>query len=94
MSNELKTPEKLRQELRRLEDAVSDHITWMKDLHLQVLGAAKNGEAISTAEDDIQIPFRKWYYGQAQDVFEDSPAYPALGFSLAALQSHALQLAE
>ena len=94
MSNELKTPEKLRQELRRLEDAVSDHITWMKDWHLQVLGAAMNGEAISTAEDDIQIPFLKWYYGQAQDIFGDSPAYPALRFSLAALQSHALQLAE
>lgn len=94
MSETVKTTEMLRQEIRHLEAAVSDHNDWLKDWHLKVLGAAMNGETVANDEAILQTPLRKWYYGQAQDVFGDSPAFPAVGFSLEALKSNARQLAD
>lgn len=94
MDNAQKTPARLRQELGGLEDAIAAHISWLKDWHVRIFGAAMNGEAIPTVEDTSQTPFRKWYYGPALDVFGESPAYPALGFGMESMQSQARQLIE
>ena len=48
-----------------------------------------NGETVAIEDDTIDTPFRKWYYGHARDAFGDSPAYPALGFSLETMRTHA-----
>tara|TARA_B100000315_G_C14592187_1_gene596535 strand:+ start:6078 stop:7112 length:1035 start_codon:yes stop_codon:yes gene_type:complete len=94
MSDDYKTPENLRQELKRLETAVGDHISWLKDWHLRILGAGMTGETVEINNAAIDTPFRNWYYSHARDAFGDSPAYPALGFSLETMRSHARQLAE
>jgi hypothetical protein len=89
MSEDPKTPENLHQELKRLEAVVGDQITWLKDWHLRILGAAINGKTVAVEDDTIDTPFRKWYYGHARDAFGGSPAYPALGFSLETIRTHA-----
>ena len=94
MSDDLKTTQKLRQELNHLEAAVSAHIAWLTDWHLKILDAAMNGNSVSTEEEDFQTPFRNWYYGTAQEIFGHSPAFPALGFSLETMRSLARHLAE
>ena len=89
MSEDPKTPENLHLELKRLEAMVGDQITWLKDWHLRILGAAMNGKTVAVEDDTIETPFHKWYYGHARDDFGDSPAYPALGFSLETMRTHA-----
>ena len=84
----------LRQELKRLEAVVGEQITWLKDWHLRILGAAMNGESVTAEDDTIDTPFRKWYYSHGQKAFGDSPAFPALGFSLETMRTHARQLTQ
>ena len=100
MAEDFRTPEMYRRELSRMEAAMSAHIGWLKDWHLKVLGGGTGAEgddgkgaAPSPARTIGPSPFKTWYYGLPSDLYDDSPIFAALGFSLEAMQTQAEQLA-
>jgi len=77
-----------RRELSRMEAAMSEQLAWLKDWHIKVLGG--------DLQAPVRIPpspFKGWYYGLPSDLYEDSPVFAALGFSLESMQSQAEQTA-
>jgi diguanylate cyclase (GGDEF)-like protein len=77
-----------RRELSRMEAAMNEQLAWLKDWHIKVLGSdAAQAQAI------VPSPFKAWYYGLPSDLYEDSPVFAALGFSLESMQSQAEQTA-
>jgi len=89
-----RSPEQLRMELGRLESAVSGEIEWLKNWHLNVLGAAVSGSDLDLTSIEEKSPFRVWYDGAPRDIFGDSSAFVALGLSLETVQTLARSVAQ
>lgn len=81
-----------RAELERLERALSEQTEWLKNWHLDMMANSTGEPSVSPAQNDNQAPFRRWYYGQVPGMFDDSPVFAALGFSLESMQAQARHL--
>lgn len=81
-----------RAELERLERALAEQTEWLKNWHLDMMANTTGGSFENRAQNDNQAPFRQWYYGQAPGMFDDSPVFAALGFSLESMQAQARHL--
>lgn len=99
MPEEVKSQRELRTELSRLEAAIAEQTEWLKEWHLDVVGHSVgkvngngNGDGNGHGAANAQAPFRNWYYGQTPGLFDDSPVFAALGFSLESMQAQARQL--
>jgi len=98
MSLDVKTPETYRYEVERLGTALSAQAGWLKDLHVALFG--KGPGSIAEAEEvpegikNRRSPFYTWYHGLAEDLFDESPVFAALGLRLEAMETHARHLAE
>jgi diguanylate cyclase (GGDEF)-like protein len=92
MAEDFRTPEMYRRELSRMEAAMTAQIGWLKDWHLKVLGATDE-QSRAAARLLGPSPFKAWYYGLPSELYDDSPIFAALGFSLESMQTLADQLA-
>lgn len=79
-----------RRELSRMEAAMSEQLAWLKDWHMKVLGPAEPQAPLPAI---MPSPFKSWYYGLPSELYEDSPVFAALGFSLESMQTQAEQTA-
>ncbi len=79
-----------RRELSRMEAAMSEQLAWLKDWHVKVLGP---NDPHAPPPAITPSPFKSWYYGLPSELYEDSPVFAALGFSLESMQSLAEQTA-
>ncbi len=75
MAGYLKSTDLYRNELKRLETAMSGQVAWLKSWHLRLFS-----DELADELSDRNLehsPFRSWYYGLPRGLFSDSPLFIA-----------------